>query len=273
MQALFKTSRTLRALALALSLPLAAGAAVAQTTIDQAKAMAGNVTPGDAPWFPITISKPGSYVLTGNLDVPHNVNAIVIDAENVVLDLNGFEIRSMTVCERNASTGVVLCNGTSLSPQQQTAYSGVRVSRRYAVVRNGTVTGFHGHGVYSNAGHLSLDGLRVHNNHYHGVLVMGAGNSVTNSHLAMNRESGLYGVSVLIDGVVARENGEHGIEVSHGLVSRTVGTQNRLQGLYGNGGPNPTSVRHSQFQFNKGATEVAGDLVSGGGNVANATVF
>jgi hypothetical protein len=267
-------SKTLRTMALALTLPLLAAAAHAQTTIDQAKALAGNVTPGDAPGYPITISKPGSYMLTSNLDVPFNVNAIIIDAENVVLDLNGFEIRSVGVCERIATSGWVYCSGvTSVPTQQQGAYSGVRVNRRYAVVRNGAIAGFHGHGVYSYAGSLSLDGLRVHQNHYHGVLAMGAGNSVTNSHLTLNRENGLYGVSVLIDGVVARENGEHGIEVSHGLVSRTMATQNRLQGLYGNGGPNPTSVRHSQFQFNKGASEVAGDLVSGGGNVANATVF
>jgi hypothetical protein len=266
-------SNALRAAVLAMSLPLAVCAAQGQTTIDQAKAAAGSVTPGDAPWFPITITEPGSYVLTGNLDVPFNVNAIVIDAENVVLDLNGFEIRSMGVCERNATTGALICNGLPLSAQQQRDYSGVRVNRRYAVVRNGAISGFHGHGVYTYAGNLTLDGLRVHDNRYFGVLAMGGGNTVTNSVLAMNKQSGLFGVSVLVDGVVARDNGEHGIEVSHGLVSRTVATGNRLQGLYGNGGPNPTSVRHSQFQFNKGAAEVAGDLVSAGGNVANGTSF
>ena len=29
--------------------------------IDQTKALAGNVTPGDTPGFPVTISLPGSY--------------------------------------------------------------------------------------------------------------------------------------------------------------------------------------------------------------------
>ncbi len=37
--------------------------------IDQSKAMAGNITPGDAPGFPVTISQPGSYRLSSNLDV------------------------------------------------------------------------------------------------------------------------------------------------------------------------------------------------------------
>src|SRR6185436_8638324 len=35
--------------------------------IDQNRALAGNVTPGDAPGFPVTISQPGSYKLSGNL--------------------------------------------------------------------------------------------------------------------------------------------------------------------------------------------------------------
>ena len=35
--------------------------------IDQNSALAGSVTPGDAPGFPVTISQSGSYRLTGNL--------------------------------------------------------------------------------------------------------------------------------------------------------------------------------------------------------------
>ena len=45
--------------------------------IDQNHALAGNVTPGDTPGFPVTISQPGSYRLTGNLIVPDaNTTAI-----------------------------------------------------------------------------------------------------------------------------------------------------------------------------------------------------
>ena len=38
------------------------------TLIDQNKALAGSVTPGDTPGFPVTISQPGSYRLSGNLE-------------------------------------------------------------------------------------------------------------------------------------------------------------------------------------------------------------
>jgi len=38
--------------------------------IDQNHALSGNITPGDAPGFPVTISQPGSYRLSGDLLIP-----------------------------------------------------------------------------------------------------------------------------------------------------------------------------------------------------------
>src|SRR6185312_10998222 len=63
------------------------------TLIDQTHALAGNITPGDTPGFPITISQPGSYRLTGNITVPDaHTTAIDITADFVTIDLNGFSI-------------------------------------------------------------------------------------------------------------------------------------------------------------------------------------
>src|SRR3989442_9173749 len=44
--------------------------------------------------FPYTISLAGSYKLSGNLLVPNGVDGIKINASNVTLDLNGFNITS-----------------------------------------------------------------------------------------------------------------------------------------------------------------------------------
>lgn len=64
-------TRTGSFLALAAAILLApAGQALAAEgviQINQARALAGGVTPGDEPGFPVTISQPGSYRLTGNL--------------------------------------------------------------------------------------------------------------------------------------------------------------------------------------------------------------
>ena len=67
--------------------------------IDQNRALAGNVAPGDAPGFPITISQAGSYRLSGNLTVTDpNTVAIQITADFVTLDLNGFSVIGPNVC-------------------------------------------------------------------------------------------------------------------------------------------------------------------------------
>ena len=61
--------------------------------INQARASAGGVSPGDTAGFPVTISQAGSYRLTGNLTVPDaNTTAICVTASNVTVDLNGFSI-------------------------------------------------------------------------------------------------------------------------------------------------------------------------------------
>lgn len=90
--------------------------------IDQTRALAGNVTPGDAPGFPVTISLPGSYRLSGNLTVPASTNGIDIAADGVTLDLNGFQIAGTS----GENAGV------------RNALGG----RRAVAVRNGTVTNF-----------------------------------------------------------------------------------------------------------------------------------
>jgi Periplasmic copper-binding protein (NosD) len=88
--------------------------------IDQARALAGNVTPGDDPGFPVTISRPGSYRLSSNLTVPATAAGIVLFASGVTIDLNGFQI---------TGSGA----GTGISALQ--AHQGI-------VVRNGSVTNF-----------------------------------------------------------------------------------------------------------------------------------
>jgi hypothetical protein len=87
-----KRPNRLAVIALTLGLPLTALAVDGVVLIDQNKAMAGNITPGDAPGFPVSITQSGSYRLDGNLTVPAGTNGIEILASNVFLDLNGFTI-------------------------------------------------------------------------------------------------------------------------------------------------------------------------------------
>jgi hypothetical protein len=88
-------------------------AGTGKTLINQARALAGGVTAGDAPGFPITISASGAYQLTSNL-VPtnQNVNAIEITASNVSIDMNYFFILGGGTCTIGGSGWVTGCTNT-----------------------------------------------------------------------------------------------------------------------------------------------------------------
>jgi hypothetical protein len=84
-----------------------------KTLINQARALAGGVTPGDAPGFPITISVSGVYQLASSL-VPtdQNVNVIEITVSNVAIDMNSFAILGGGTCTIGGSGWVTGCTNT-----------------------------------------------------------------------------------------------------------------------------------------------------------------
>jgi hypothetical protein len=109
---------------LATLLSLGAGSVAATDgviEINQASAVAGGITPGDGAGFPVSLSQPGQYRLTSNLDVPGD-SGIQVGVNDVTVDLNGFAIR----CSSSCLNGV---NVTNLAFQN-------------TVVRNGTIRGF-----------------------------------------------------------------------------------------------------------------------------------
>src|SRR5881409_3648374 len=113
--------------------------------IGQYSALAGNVTPGDTAGFPVTISLPGSYRLSGNLTVPDFSSAILITAEHVTLDLNGFSIIGPVTCTPNPTN----CSsfgaggiGVQAPPFTGPSIGALPAGLRGIRVLNGTVRGF-----------------------------------------------------------------------------------------------------------------------------------
>lgn len=83
--------------------------------INQVCATATGCFSGDGAGFPVTISKPGSYRLTGNLTAdPQQLSAIEITSSEVQLDLNGFAVLDGAVMRAIWSTEsrVSVLNGT-----------------------------------------------------------------------------------------------------------------------------------------------------------------
>lgn len=81
--------------------------------IDQNRALAGNVTPGDRPGYPVTISQPGSYRLASNLTPPLYLSALEVTAPNVTIDLNGFSLVAQPKPNQCCSDIAVLQTGTA----------------------------------------------------------------------------------------------------------------------------------------------------------------
>ncbi len=101
---------------------------------------------------PAGSAEPRSFVLTSNLDVrvdaagnpvanAQNVTAIVISAENVTVDLNGFAILGPTVCIRTPiGTPVSICSPTGIG-------IGISCTAGAATLRNGTIRGMGNDGI------------------------------------------------------------------------------------------------------------------------------
>lgn len=199
--------RRLRA-PLALLFALAPAALVAsdgRIEINQAKALAGGVTPGDTAGFPVTLSVAGSYILTSDLDVtvaasPQDVTAIFVTASapGLDIDLNGFAIR-----------GPASCGSTPPCTNAGSGY-GIYSPIGGTSVRNGTVAGMGGSG----------------------VVVAGM---VTGVHAMDNGDVGIE-VAGLIADCIVESNGGFGVVGGAGSVERTTIRNNLGGGLWLNGG-------------------------------------
>ena len=189
--------------------PLLAGDGVVE--INQARALAGGITPLDAPGFPVTLSERGSYRLTSNLDyreLDGVVTAISIAASGVTIDLNGFSVIGPTVC-----TGypVESCSPTSDS------YPSAIESRSHlngqTVIRNGTVRGSPGRAVLVQRGSVVEDVAVTHNAR--------GGVAVSNGPTLLRR-------------IRARLNGGQGV-LANGTVEDSLAEGNQETGFYLNG--------------------------------------
>ncbi len=184
--------------------------------ITQAKALAGNVTPGDAPGFPVTISLPGKYKLAGNLTIADaDTTGVEITSPRVTLDLNGFAIQGPATT--NGETGANLdCSNTSSHWNLGVGVFVKLPSHTPAAVfiGNGTIAGMGGIGVSSTAGG------NVSNNTY----------TAQDLRVAGNGRGGIY-YAVAVRDVIAEYNCGMGIYFGH-AVMHSVSLYNSGAGIH-----------------------------------------
>jgi len=205
-----------REVTLVLALLIAAQSALAGegvVLITQADAVAGGVTAGDTPGFPVTISSSGSYRLASDLVVTSiTETGVSITSTDVSLDLNGFAILGPVTCTGEGSS--ILCvNGMGW---------GIHSTNERISVRNGSVRGFGFGGVVLDDDCRVRD-LTVQENSSSGISV-GSGCIVRNSTASLNGVHGILTRPVVesrasvVSGNNARGNGDDGIHATTGSV-------------------------------------------------------
>ncbi len=160
--------------------------------ISQAAVNAGNITPGDTPGFPVTLSLPGTYRLASNLTVATAVNGIEVRANDVTIEMNGRTL---------AGSGV--------------GRNGITSFNRNTRVRDGSVRGFTLDGVRTIGQLLAVDHMVIAANGRYGVYTddtnvnASSHASVANSKVITNG----------LDGVVCARH----CRVENSLISQNVG--------------------------------------------------
>jgi hypothetical protein len=178
--------------------------------INQAAALAGGVTAGDAPGFPVTLSTLGSYELTGNLDVrgladPQDQTAIEIREERVTLDLKGFAILGPVDCGEASSP--ISCLPAAGSGIGITSAGGLFVQE--VTIRNGSIRGMGGLAIDC-SGSCKIEDVRVEHNGGGGINLINGPGVIVDSLARRNGGNGFRGKAVF-RGNVAHQNAGWGI--------------------------------------------------------------
>ena len=231
--------------------------------INQSQALAGNVTPGDTPGFPVTLSQAGSYRLTGDLIVPDaNTTAIRITADHVTLDLNGFAIVGPTVCTSSPANCPPIAQGIGIQADNGPTADGPRGTK----ILNGTVRGMGSTGIFITGAGSVVERVVVDSNGGGGVAGSVIESSATRNgtfgilativrdcYVTDNHDIGIQldGIGGVATGNIASFNGSHGILSPNGTVSGNTAVRNAAFGI---SATCPSSIAGNTFVSNSGGT-------------------
>jgi len=182
----------------------APASAQGEVLITQAKANAGNVTPGDGAGFPIVISRPGAYILGSNLQVPAGKIGLYVLAHNVDIDMNGFRLLG--------------ANGSGTPVATYGLYSTFGQSR----IHDGVITQFQFHGIYllGNVNAWRVENMQIIQNGRDGINAFESHYArFLNNSIVANGDDGIdCGLYCHVEGSTVSGNGGVGIVLYSGSV-------------------------------------------------------
>jgi hypothetical protein len=210
-----------------------------QIQINHQRALAGGVTPGDTPGYPVTLSVAGAYILTSVLTPPdQNTNVIEITADSVSLDMNGFSIIGTNFC---ATPPTCSAAGTGI---------GIVSANNLIAIEHGLISGMGSHGMsFTGVGilfremgisHCAGNGIQAADRvfFYDTAVGFSGGTGIVAGVGAnlINSNSGLNGVNGLVTGDAPKiKDGGFGGNVGNGIVTGVTAIITRVNAA-GNGG-------------------------------------
>jgi len=172
-----------------------------EVLLTQAKALNGGITPGDTPGYPITLSRPGTYKLAGNLSASARKNGIQVTTHDVTIDFAGFRLH-----------GGAVANNAIVSSQNS------------LTIKGGMISLFRFNGIQGTGPFWIIDDMRVVFNGEDGISGRDAARQwmITNSQVVENGRQGILILGAanraLVQDNVVNGNGGIGIFVEHGHV-------------------------------------------------------
>src|SRR5262245_42328119 len=207
------------------AIPISSHAANGVVLIDQDRALAGNLTLGDAPGFPVTISQSGSYRLSGNLMLANaDTTAIQVTADSVTLDLNGFSIIGPAICVPGPATTCAAAGkgiGVQVGGTEMQNPRGVRIL-------NGSIRGM-GLGIQMMGDGSFVERINTDSNSGGGMRVTG---TVIQSAATHNGSFGIIATTVRDSTVVQNLGDGIILDVSGGVATGNVSSFNGGFGIY-----------------------------------------
>lgn len=242
------------------------------TDISQVRALKGGVSGGDAPGFPVTLTQPGLYRLTSNLDVrtqssPADVTAIEVAANDVTIDMNGFELLGPVTCSTSSPVSCTSSGeGLGISVQQTESVFFVNT-----VVKNGTVRGFGNKGIRLRSGriervralHNGFGGFSVGEGEvvdciaiYNQAIGINVGSGAIRRSVSAHGGFGIYVGSTHVQQCIVEGNEADGIvaETGAGVIDGCQVTNNLVDG-----------IRTASFFDNGGTHTIRGNTITGNG--------
>jgi hypothetical protein len=189
-------------------LTAAPASAQGEILITQAKANAGNVTPGDPAGFPVILSQPGAYILGSNLQVPAGQIGLQVQAHNVDIDMNGFRLSG--------------ANSSGAAAGAYGVYSAFGQSR----IHDGVITGFRFDGIRlaGNVNAWSVENMQIIQNQGNGIYAEESAYArYLHNSVVANGGFGIFcGDYCYVEGSSMSDNGGHGVAIRSGTVMESV---------------------------------------------------